>query len=121
MGYRSDICIIFDAGSEENMNVLMLWYDNYKGGIEQYGFEHNFKIHSHVIHFEATDVKWYDSYADVTFIEGMYKDFTKTLGDTPDYNYEYIRIGEDTLDIEEECGGDGFNYLSVGRSIDISF
>ena len=45
MGYRSDICIIFDAGSEENMNVLMLWYDNYKEGIEQYGFEDNFKVH----------------------------------------------------------------------------
>ena len=43
---------------------------------------------------------------------------SKTLGDTRDYNYEYIRIGEDTLDIEEQCGGYGFNYLGVGRCID---
>ena len=118
MGYRSDICIVFDARSKENMDVLMLWYDNYKEGIKQYGFDDNFTIHTHVLEFEATDVKWYDSYSSVAFIEGMYEDFTKTLGDTPNYNYEYIRIGEDTLDIVEQCGGDGFNYLGVGRCID---
>ena len=118
MGYRSDIHIVLEAGTEENMNVLMLWFDNYKPAITESGWDDEFTFRTHTIEFKATDVKWYPSYSDVALIEKIVSDFENLFGEQNGYNFEYIRIGEDTNDIEERCGQDGFEHICVSRSIE---
>jgi hypothetical protein len=70
-----------------------------------------------VLKFELNDVKWYPSYPDVQMFETMLSAFE---GDGIDgYCTEFVRIGEETGDIEERCTGDNNEYhLSVRREID---
>ena len=118
MGYRSDIHIVLDAGTEENMNVLMLWFDNYKPVMAESGLDKEFIFGTRTIEFKAMDVKWYSSYSDVATVEKIVRDFENIFAEQDGYNFEYIRIGEDTTDIEERCGQDGFKYIYASRSIE---
>ena len=123
MGYRSEVAYVINFEDKQKLNEFIAKVMVLGGDVANALKECEIEVvegafHCYRINFYQADVKWYDSYADVTFIEGMYKDFTKTLGDTPDYNYEYIRIGEEILDIEERCGQDGFNHICVARSIE---
>ena len=70
--------------------------------------------------FEAMDVKWYDSFPSIQFMNALltkFKNAFQTEATEALYNYEFIRIGEDTTDIEEDCGNHGFNLIGVSRSI----
>jgi hypothetical protein len=65
--------------------------------------------------FTAEDVKWYDGYADVSAFHKFLNDVTE-LG----YCTEFIRIGEETDDIQQDFTGTNIEYrLSVSRSIEI--
>jgi hypothetical protein len=74
-----------------------------------------------VLKFELEDVKWYPSYPDVRMFEDMLSAF-KGYDDTEDikgYCTEFVRIGEDSNDVEEVHTGDNNHYyLQVRRTID---
>jgi hypothetical protein len=74
-----------------------------------------------VLKFELEDVKWYPSYPDVRMFEDMLRAF-KGYDDTEDikgYCTEFVRIGEDSNDVEEVHTGDNNHYyLQVRRTID---
>jgi len=38
-----------------------------------------------------------------------------------DYEYEFIRIGEDDNDVESDSTGDAEGFMYVTRSIEVSF
>jgi hypothetical protein len=83
-----------------------------------------------VLKFELEDVKWYPSYPDVRMFEDMLSAFkgyddTDDTDDTEDtedikgYCTEFVRIGEDSNDVEEVHTGDNNHYyLQVRRTID---
>lgn len=122
MGYRSDVqALIYPQGGEHNLlnydklktlmhttfkDVYDYWQDPY------FTWDDNHRVLS----FEANSVKWYDSYPPVAR-------FTKFLEEVHEleYEYEFIRIGEDDTDIETDRSGDSEGYMYVSRTIEVSF
>jgi hypothetical protein len=127
MGYRSDVtALIYPDGGEHsalNYNKLKLLmnttfkelFDEW-GGVREFsdGWEWNDDVL--VLQFTATSVKWYESYPDV-------QRFVKFLGEVQEleYQYEFMRVGEEDTDIEYDSTGDANGYLSVRREIEVSF
>jgi hypothetical protein len=77
----------------------------------------------HVLKFNLPDVKWYESYPDVRMFDKMLRalDVANDGSDAgiPGYCTEFIRIGEDSGDVEEHhTGEDNQYYLQVRREID---
>jgi len=65
--------------------------------------------------FEMHDVKWYESYEDVKAFDAMLVEVTE-LG----YCSEFVRVGEESDDIENRYEGEGVRYiLNVQRTITI--
>ena len=59
-------------------------------------------VDEQVLCFEASDVKWYDSYSDVQWHQQLLKEVQKYSCAT----YRFVRLGEDPSDIEvDEYGG----------------
>jgi hypothetical protein len=119
MGYRSDVAVVIygdqrDLDKYGALKVLM----NTTFKLSYTEFEINAEWHDSkgVLMFKIDDVKWYDSYLDV-------QDFMKMLREIEDlegYNYEFMRVGEDTEDIETQHGGSQVDYLlRVTRSIEV--
>jgi len=121
MGYRSDITVVIygsecNAEKYEALRVLMpttfaeaygMW-----DGCAEWDTLHKTLI------FRIEDVKWYETYPEVTAFTKM----LETLTDELDYNYEMVRLGENYEDIEQTFGGSDVDYiLCVQRSVDINF
>jgi len=74
------------------------------------------------INFSAEDVKWYDSFPDVACHEALIELAAEWANDEDNHSgiaFSFIRIGEESNDIEEKGGGDyDWSWLSVNRSID---
>jgi hypothetical protein len=70
------------------------------------------------VKFQADDWKWYDSYPDIIFLEALFDEFEELLiGDdasNTSYALEFVRIGEESDDIEERMRGaiEGRTWIS---------
>ena len=129
MGYRSNLMVLVypDACSSEEeqgakydqLKVLMSTV--FKGVSEEFEGYMTWMDSDCVLKFELEDVKWYPSYPDVRMFEDMLSAF-KGYDDTEDikgYCTEFVRIGEDSNDVEEVHTGDNNHYyLQVRRTID---
>ena len=121
MGYRSDVkALIYPAGGEHNLlnydklktlmnttfkDVLDYWQDPYFTWDDKH----------RVLKFDANSIKWYDSYPEVT-------SFIKFLEEAHEleYEYEFIRLGEEDDDVEDDRTGDAEGYMYVSRSIEVN-
>jgi hypothetical protein len=70
------------------------------------------------IKFDLQDVKWYESYPDVQGFEQALKKFEKLADEGSKWNWEFVRIGEETQDVEERWGDHSHNLLHVSRTIE---
>jgi hypothetical protein len=69
-----------------------------------------------VLKFDIQDVKWYSGYGDVQAFETMLEEFGDEI---PGYCTEFVRIGDESDDIEMRPTGDNNEYyLQVRREID---
>ena len=120
MGYRSDVqALIYPQSGDQNLlqyeqlktlmnttfkDVLDFWSDDYFTWDDKH----------RVLKFAANSIKWYDSFPEVDR-------FTTFLAEVQEleYEYEFIRIGEDTDDIEDDSTGDAEGYLYVQRTIEV--
>jgi hypothetical protein len=127
MGYRSDVTALIypDGGEHSALNydkLKLLMNTTFKelfdewGGVREGSDGWEWNDDMLVLQFTATSVKWYDSFPEIDR-------FVKFLGEVQEleYQYEFIRLGEDADDIEEDSTGDANSYLSVTRSIEVSF
>ena len=127
MGYRSEVtALIYPAGGEHNLleydKLKLLMNTTFKELFDEWGGEREFEDgwewddNHRVLQFIATSVKWYDSYPEV-------QRFVKFLEEVHEleYEYEFIRLGEEDDDVETDSTGDANGYLSVRRSIEVSF
>lgn len=93
MGYRSDVYIAMTKTRYKDMIAEALCSD--EDGLENL-FVHADKIHyddySNIIAFEIYDIKWYEDYSEVSFIQNF-------LFDSED-GYSFVRIGEEFEDTE---------------------
>jgi hypothetical protein len=121
MGYRSDVkALIYPLGGEDNLlnydKLKTLMNTTFKDVLDTWGDYFDWNDHHRVLKFTADSIKWYDGYPDINR-------FTEFLAQVRDleYEYEFIRIGEDTDDIEDDSTGDAQGFLYVSRSIEVSF
>jgi hypothetical protein len=74
--------------------------------------------------FSATDVKWYESYPDVSSHHALLelaKDWSEQVFDGKLHcriGSAFVRVGEDATDIEEVFAGDyGYDWINIERKI----
>ena len=127
MGYRSDVtALIYPAGGEHSAlnydKLKLLMNTTFKELYDEWGGEREFEDGWEwnddmlVLQFVATSVKWYDSYPEI-------QHFVKFLEEVHEleYEFEFIRLGEEDDDVETDRSGDANSYLSVRRAIEVSF
>jgi hypothetical protein len=101
MGYRSDVKIVVIASSKEAMDDLLAVYAmlpevQKAGGFEELGWERYELGEGRVLTYEADDVKWYDSYDDVTVIMRLLEDVSIFNQERSEdvYAARFVRVGE---------------------------
>lgn len=130
MGYRSDLIVLIypDVENAEDLapkyeQLKLLMGTTFKHIVEEFGDPYmTWSDLDHVLKFEIKDVKWYPSYADVQMFEKMLAAFRAYGDDDEDikgYCTEFIRIGEESDDVEQvHTGHNNHYYLQVRREID---
>ena len=126
MGYRSEVLAVFYCHDPKDYPAMKLFIDeNFPSGEGEWMREH---LHEELagqrkyIRFQADDVKWYDSYAEIKEFNKFVEAF-KQLADGENeltWAYEFARIGEDIDDIEEDYSNGMNNVLNISRVIDIN-
>ena len=125
MGYRSDIKAVFYTSDKEQWPALRLFVDEnfpeaLKGDLEVIGSS---TYSGYVFSCEGT--KWYDGYDDVKVYNKFVADYEELIDENGEaklpWIYEFIRIGEDTDDIETTQAGDARYVLRVNRYIECDF
>jgi hypothetical protein len=128
MGYRSNVEVVFYTRDEEQAPLLKLYVDeNFPKNEELRGCLS--PINAPRVwgyHFICDDVKWYESY---TFVQEFNEFAEKFVGfaeskegaDAKQLNwaYEFVRLGEDANDIEEERSTNADYILSVSREVQL--
>ena len=122
MGYRSDVTIVIypDPGEQksERYNTLkVLMNTTFKSAYEEWEKSFEWLDHPRVLQLQMEGIKWYTSYPDVQVITTMLDE----IGEMEGYNYEFMRIGEDSDDIESNFRGEHLEYyLQLTRSIEVN-
>jgi hypothetical protein len=110
-----------EAPKYEQLKLLMATTFKHLGE-EFFGSCMTWMDSDHVLKFTLEDVKWYPSYSDVQMFEKMLATFKGSGDDDEDitgYCTEFVRIGEESDDVEEvHTGHNNHYYLSVRREID---
>jgi len=122
MGYRSDVkALIYPVSGEHNLlnydKLKTLMNTTFKDVFDAWNDEYfKWNDEHRVLEFSADSIKWYDGYPDVAR-------FTRFLNEVQEleYEYEFIRLGEDMDDVEDDSTGDSEGYLYVSRSIEVVF
>ena len=123
MGYRSDVMALIypERGSDDMVakyeQLKLLIATTFKDVVDEHFVScMEWMDADRVLKFTMDDVKWYPSYADVQAFETMLEEFGD---DIPGYCTEFVRIGEESDDIEQrQTGNNNEYYLQVRRSID---
>jgi hypothetical protein len=141
MGYRSDVAYTIRFNSDHDEKNKQSFYtflaeakaraatapcfshgEGFWGGNSDGGFEVDEARYR--INFSAQDVKWYTDYPDVKCHEALIELADEWASDSNGENvsgiaYSFVRIGEESNDIEEKNGGDyDWGWLQVSRSIE---
>ena len=122
MGYRSQVKAVFYTEDKEKWPVLKLYVE--ENFPKEWSLERIESRHYYGYVFSAGDVKWYDSYPDVQAFDAFvdaYRNLIDSESSTLSWAYEFIRIGEDTKDIETDSEGNCSYLLTVSRQIETDF
>lgn len=124
MGYRSDLMVLIYPEAQAKLGeqavydqLKVLMATTFKHVVDEFGDPYmTWMDKEFVLKFDLRDVKWYPSYPDVQMFEAMLSAFG---GEIEGYCTEFVRIGEDSDDVEERhTGDDNQYYLNVRREID---
>ena len=120
MGYRSEVrCLVYPSSAlepsqqTEAYNTLkMLMNTTFKDVMDDFGANITFIDVKEVVDFEINDVKWYDSWDDVSRFMAMLPQLEEA-----GFSYEYIRVGEDSDDIEYRNTENNLGFLGTHTAI----
>ena len=130
MGYRSDVAYTIRFVHEDNSNNEQSFYTfigeakanaatalcfSEQGWAEFQIDEANFRIN-----FFAEGVKWYESYADVQCHEALLSLASEWDEDEDNHAhiaYQFVRIGEESDDIEDKRSESADDWIYLERSI----
>jgi len=120
MGYRSNIrCLIYPMDKAEadaptlvdNYHALKtVMNTTFKEVMNSWSEHIVFDDDHSLIDFAIDDVKWYESYPDVSA-------FMQMIHEVEDLGYEFVRVGEDNGDIECLESNNHNGYLHVSTNI----
>ena len=121
MGYRSDVKAAFYATHDKAAAVKLFVDENFPEELAGNLRPINNGYYQGYM-FEDENVKWYDSYPEVAAFHKFASNFLE-LAEQEEirWAYEFVRIGEDSEDIEETQSDYADNQLRVTRSIETDF
>ena len=124
MGYRSDVAYVIkfnDIETRDNFVTLMLAKNDPQITQAISECEHGYKDDP-IITFEATDVKWYNSFEDVISHNTLMKEAVEIYKHKGG-RYRFISIGEDGAEEcdEDDDDGDLWDYITTKHEISTSF
>lgn len=106
MSYRSDVNIVFYTRKPDIIPfaALKLWFDENYPREQAKSWSAEIETGDDYVLVKYRDVKWYDGYEHVGVVNAVVDKFTETFEANvhDDVAYEYIRIGEETNDIETD-------------------
>ena len=122
MGYRSSVVCLMYGNNDIGDNTIVKEFvrsrvEAYSGDADGH-VKASFNYDGWGVKFQADDWKWYDSYPDIQFLEALFDEFEElVIGDdasNTSYALEFVRIGEDSDDIEERMRGaiEGRTWIS---------
>jgi len=123
MGYRSDVHALFYTTHKEDLPVLKLYMEeNYP---EDFLPELTYVEGAHLWGYEMVceNVKWYEGYEDVKAFDEFQQKYRALIAKQEDgkkWKFEFVRVGEDTDDIEQEQHDSSY-VLSVSRQIEADY
>ena len=123
MGYRSDVHALFYTTLKEDMPVLKLYMDENFPKYEM--FELTYIQGKNLWGYEMVceSVKWYDDYEDVKAFDEFKRKYGALIDEQENgkkWKFEFVRIGEDTNDVEQEQHDSSY-VLSVSRRIEADY
>ena len=131
MGYRSCVASVIYTWEENEWPLLKLFVEeNFpKGQLAECltPFENNGRRGPNRTTFRGykfmcDDVKWYESYPDVACHDALIElagEWANDEDNKSEIAFVFVRIGEETDDVEERCGGDyDYDWVQVHRSIE---
>jgi hypothetical protein len=124
MGYRSDVHALFYTMQKEDLPLLKLFMDeNYPKNLHDLEEISSNRIYGYEMKYE--NVKWYSDYEDVKAFTAFRTKYLALLDaqeeNGKEWAFEFVRIGEDTEDVECEQSMASLGVLSVSRSIECDY
>ncbi len=136
MGYRSDVCMVIYGEHQYAMRELKALMDAAGIDLTKDWGDDRWGIDDEQFCFLTDDVKWYDSFPEVQAVMKVWR-LAYEIGADADgltkYSGIFLRIGEETSDIEQESFGDPWEHdcpyvsrcfdtvrkLHLGKRIDV--
>jgi hypothetical protein len=125
MGYRSVVEAVFYTRKEEEDPLLKLYVEeNFPKSEElREGLKPIKANNVWGCHFIADNVKWYESYSEIQEFNEFVVKFNQLLMENerarPTWAYEFVRLGEQSDDVEEERSDNAEFILCVRREIEL--
>ena len=121
MGYRSDVKYVIDFTSKEAKIGFLAQVRMIGGALQEAIEETNYDGHETRIYFAADSTKWYDSYSEVI----AHNQLLEMAADQPPEmcnGYDFVRIGEETDDIESKSEGHNppYDAINIHRSVEFN-
>jgi hypothetical protein len=123
MGYRSDVHALFYTTRKEDLPVLKLYMEENFPKYETLGLKEIEGKHLWGYEMVLEHVKWYESYDDVKAFDEFKRKYGALIDEQEDgkkWKFEFVRIGEETDDVEQEQHDSSY-VLSVCRSIEADY
>jgi hypothetical protein len=124
MGYRSDVHALFYTTIKEDLPLLKLFMDeNYPKDLHDLEEISSNRIYGYEVKYD--NVKWYESYDAVKAFDAFRTKYSALINaqeeNGKEWAFEFIRIGEETEDVECESSMASLGVLSVSRSIECDY
>lgn len=115
---------LFYTMQKEDLPLLKLFMDeNYPKDLHDLEEISSNRIYGYEMKYE--DVKWYSGYEDVQAFDAFRTKYLALLDaqeeDGKEWAFEFVRIGEDTEDVEREQSTASMGMLSVSRRIECDY
>ena len=127
MGYRSNVVCLMYGNNDIGDNTIVKEF--VRSRVEAYSgdgaahVKNAFNYDNWGVRFECKDWKWHDSYPDIQFLENLFDEFEELLiGDdasNTSYALEFVRLGEESDDIEERMRGAVEGRTWISRCIEV--
>ena len=131
MGYRSEVAYVIRFKDKAMRDIFTALQRAKADTHINTALNEMVEVEDNMLGYHADHVKWYDDYPEVRAHQTLMKDTIAMFANEetiPDYDnqagYRFIRLGEETDDIEDEEEGNSeqlYEYVDWHRTTSVSF